>query len=62
MTRLIAIARQWGIGELIGEVMCENEPMLHMCRELGFVITPDLSNPPLVLVRKSLEMPQANEA
>ena len=62
MTRLIAIARQWGIGELVGEVMRENEPMLQMCRELGFVITPDLSNPPLVLVRKSLEMPQANGA
>ncbi|MGB9648720.1 MAG: bifunctional acetate--CoA ligase family protein/GNAT family N-acetyltransferase, partial [Stellaceae bacterium] len=62
MTRLIAIARQWGIAELVGEVMRENEPMLQMCRELGFVITPDLSNPPLVLVRKSLEMPQTNGA
>jgi acetyltransferase len=62
MTRLIAIARQWGICELVGEVMRENEPMLQMCRELGFVITPDLSNPPLVLVRKRLEIPQANGA
>jgi acetyltransferase len=62
MTRLVAIARQWGIGELVGEVMRENEPMLQMCRELGFVIAPDLSNPPLVLVRKSLEIPQANGA
>jgi hypothetical protein len=59
---LIAIARQWGIGELVGEVMRENEPMLQMCRELGFVITPYLSNPPLVFVRKSLELPQANGA
>ncbi|MBV8507063.1 MAG: GNAT family N-acetyltransferase [Alphaproteobacteria bacterium] len=58
MTRLIAIARQWGIGELVGEVMRENEPMLQMCRELGFVITADLSDPPLLLVRKRLEMPQ----
>jgi acetyltransferase len=62
MTRLIAIARQWGIDELVGEVMRENEPMLQMCRELGFVITPDLSNPPLVLVRKSLDMPHTNGA
>jgi GNAT superfamily N-acetyltransferase len=54
MTRLIAIASQWGIGELVGEVLRENEPMLRMCSELGFVITPDLSNPPLVLVRKRL--------
>ena len=44
MTRLIAIASQWGIGELVGEVMRENEPMLKMCRELGFVITPELDN------------------
>jgi acetyltransferase len=62
MTRLIAIARQWGIGELVGEVMRENEPMLQMCRELGFIIAPDLSNPLLVLVRKGLEIPQANGA
>jgi acetyltransferase len=62
MTRLIAIASQWGIGELVGEVLRENEPMLRMCSELGFVITPDLSNPPLVLVRKRLEMPEANGA
>jgi acetyltransferase len=62
MTRLIAITSQWGIGELVGEVLRENEPMLRMCSELGFVITPDLSNPPLVLVRKRLEMPQANGA
>jgi acetyltransferase len=62
MTRLIAIARQWGIGELVGEIMRENEPMLQMCRELGFVIAPDPNNPPLVLVRKRLEMNQANGA
>jgi acetyltransferase len=62
MTRLMEIARQWDIGELVGEVMRENGPMLQMCRELGFVITPDLSNPSLVLVRKSLEIPQANGA
>ena len=32
MTRLIDIARQCGIGELVGEVLRENEPMLDMCR------------------------------
>jgi acetyltransferase len=62
MTRLIDIARQWRIAELVGDVMRENKPMLQMCREFGFVITPDLSNTPLVLVRKSLETPQANGA
>ena len=39
MTRLIEIARQRGIGKLTGEVLLENEPMLQMCRELGFGIT-----------------------
>jgi acetyltransferase len=61
MTRLIELARRWSIGELVGEVMRENEPMLQMCRELGFVITPDPNNPPIVLVRKRLAMPQGNE-
>jgi acetyltransferase len=60
MSRLIDIARHWRIAELVGEVMRENEPMLQMCRELGFVNTPDLSDTSLVLVRKSLEMSQAN--
>ena len=32
MTRLIDIASQRGIGELVGEVLPENEPMLQMCR------------------------------
>ena len=41
MTRLIDIARQRGIGELVGEVLRENEPMLQMCRELGFAIAPE---------------------
>jgi acetyltransferase len=40
MNRLIEIARQRGIGELVGEVLHENEPMLRMCRELGFAICP----------------------
>jgi acetyltransferase len=62
MTRLMAIAGQWGIGELVGEVMRENEPMLQMCREFGFVITPDPDDPPLFLVRKRLVIPQANGA
>jgi len=62
MTRLIDIARQWRIAELVGEVMRENKPMLQMCREFGFVITPDLSNTSLVVVRRSLETTQANGA
>jgi acetyltransferase len=54
MTRLIGIARQRGIGELVGEVMRENEPMLQMCRELGFSIVPQQADPSVMLVRKIL--------
>ena len=56
MTRLIGIARQQGIGELFGEVLRENDPMLQMCRELGFVAAPDPNEPSIVLVSKRLAM------
>jgi acetyltransferase len=54
MRRLIDIARQRGIGELVGEVLRENEPMLQMCGELGFVIAPEPRDPAVMLVRKKL--------
>ena len=54
MTRLINIARRRGIGELVGEVLRENEPMLQMCRELGFAVSSDLADPGVMLVRKKL--------
>ena len=54
MTRLIHIARQRGIGELVGEVLRENQPMLQMCRELGFSIVSQLGDPAIMLVRKIL--------
>jgi acetyltransferase len=54
MTRLMDIARQRGVGELLGEVMRENEPMLQMCRELGFSIVPQPADPTIMLVRKIL--------
>jgi acetyltransferase len=60
MTRLIGIARQRGIGELVGEVMRENEPMLQMCRELGFSIAPRPADPTIMLVRKILTDDRAN--
>jgi acetyltransferase len=59
MNRLIAIAQQWGIGELFGEVLRENEPMLQMCRELGFAIVPEPDNSSVVLTSKRLAMPGA---
>ncbi len=54
MRRLIEIARQYGIGELVGDVLRENEPMLAMCRELGFEIRADPNDAALVRVRKKL--------
>ena len=54
MRRLIDIARQYGIGELVGDVLRENEPMLAMCRELGFAISADPNDAALIRVRKKL--------
>jgi acetyltransferase len=54
MTRLIDIAGRRGIGEFVGEVLRENEPMLQMCRELGFTIAPDPRDATIMLVRKKL--------
>jgi acetyltransferase len=54
MRRLIDIARQRGIGELVGEVLRENEPMLQMCRELDFTIAPDPGDPGVMQVTKRL--------
>jgi acetyltransferase len=60
MTRLIDIAKRRGIGELVGEVLRENEPMLQMCRELAFVIVSDPADPSIALVRKRLARPQSS--
>ena len=54
MRRLIDIAGQRGIGELVGEVLRENEPMLQMCRELDFTIAREPRDPTILLVRKQL--------
>jgi hypothetical protein len=54
MRRLIIIARQRGIGELVGEVLRENEPMLQMCRELNFMIAPEPTEPRLCRSGKRL--------
>jgi acetyltransferase len=54
MTRLIEVAREAGIGELVGEVLHENQPMLGMCRTLGFSLEANPSDATLTTVRKSL--------
>jgi len=55
MNRLIERARQRGLGELVGEVLRENAPMLRMCRELGFTIAPSAGDPAVVRVSKVLQ-------
>jgi acetyltransferase len=54
LTRLIDIARQHGIGELVGQVLRENQPMLKMCRSLGFTTASDPTDATLIRVHKSL--------
>jgi acetyltransferase len=54
MTRLIDIARQGDIGEFVAEVLRENEPMLQMCRKLGFAIVPEPADLAIILVKKRL--------
>jgi len=55
MRRLIDVARQRRIGELVGEVLRENTAMLQMCRALGFTIRADAKDPSLVRVTKPLQ-------
>jgi acetyltransferase len=54
MTRLIDIAGKCRIGELTGEVLRENAPMLEMCRTLGFTISPWPEDPAVLEVRRTL--------
>jgi acetyltransferase len=62
MTRLIAVAREWRVGELVGQVLSENRRMLAMCRELGFSIRTDPNDARIMQVRKILtdEAPPAS--
>jgi acetyltransferase len=54
MTRLIALARDARIGELVGEVLAENARMLEMCRTLGFTVAPHPQDATLAVVVKRL--------
>jgi acetyltransferase len=54
MTRLIEVAQEWRIGELVGQVLHENRPMLALCRELGFSIHSDPNDATLIDVSKVL--------
>jgi acetyltransferase len=45
MRRIIDYARDRGIGEIFGEVLSENEPMLRLCQALGFKLERDPDDP-----------------
>ena len=40
LRRLISYARDQGIRELFGEILRENQPMLALCRAMGFTVKP----------------------
>jgi acetyltransferase len=54
MHRLIKFASGEGIGELFGLVLPDNEPMLRLCRELGFVINERVPEENLIRARLRL--------
>lgn len=54
MRRIIAYARQRGIREVFGEVLCDNESMLKINRALGFSIETHSDDPDVLRVSLSL--------
>lgn len=54
MSHLIDYARAQGLEELFGSVLSENSTMLRMCKQLGFQIAPDASDPTLRYVELKL--------
>jgi acetyltransferase len=54
LTRLLDRARTRGIAEIWGDVMRENQPMLQMCRELGFIVADHPDEAHLYRVTKPL--------
>jgi acetyltransferase len=54
MTRILAIAERRGLKEVRGDVLRENDAMLGICRDLGFMLTPNAEDPSLMNVVKRL--------
>ena len=50
MRHMIAYCRGRGIGEIYGDVLCENLTMRRLCRKLGFAETPPADDPGIVRV------------
>jgi acetyltransferase len=53
MQRLLNFARERGVTSIYGEVLRENETMLKMAEDLGFVGKPDPDDPSVIEVRRS---------
>lgn len=54
MRRIIAYARERGIGEIFGDVLVQNHSMLNLCTQLGFRIEASSGDPGVVTVRLDL--------
>jgi acetyltransferase len=54
MQALIACATKRGFRRLVGVVLASNEPMLAMCRKLGFAVERDPEAPEQVVVTLEL--------
>jgi acetyltransferase len=54
MRHLIAYAEKEGLRELAGDVLASNQPMLEMCRALGFQTSPDPEDRSICKVRLKL--------
>jgi acetyltransferase len=54
MQMIIEYARAEGLKIIEGQVLAENTAMLAMCRELGFSISPDPSDPDTCIVKLAI--------
>jgi acetyltransferase len=55
MKHMIAYAKERGLKTVQGQVLAENLTMLQMCRELGFEMTTDATDPGLQIVTLPLK-------
>jgi len=54
LEEIVEYGRSRGIGEIWGEVLAENAPMLGLVRKMGFAIRPDPDEPGVMTVTKPL--------
>lgn len=62
LEEIIAYARAHGIGEVWGEVLAENAPMLALCRKLGFTLQRDEDDPAIIHVSLPLKAGEGDVA